>query len=111
MISEALYARSDEDESGTLEVDEIQRAFQKLDISMTDEEVKKVFAEIKGANTNLDSVDLAEFRRVVEYAKAEGRSQPRQPQTDMNWEIPVGVLRSGPEKVRRLIAYTPACKS
>lgn len=109
MISQSLYARTDEDESGTLEVDEIQRAFQKLDISMTDEEVKKVFAEIKGVNTNLDSVDLDEFRRVVEYAKAEGRSQPQKTRTDMNWEIPVGVLRSGPEKVRRLITYTPVC--
>ena len=44
-----LFDEIDEDGSGTLEVEELQKVFQtKLNIRKTDEEIKKVFEEIKG---------------------------------------------------------------
>lgn len=45
-----LFDEIDEDGSGTLEVEELQKVFQtKLGIRKTDEEIQKVFEEIKGA--------------------------------------------------------------
>jgi len=66
-----LFDEIDEDKSGTLEVEELQKVFKdKLKIEKTKEEIEQVFAEVKGAGGDLKSVDLAHFRKIVDNFKA-----------------------------------------
>lgn len=66
-----LFDEIDEDGSGTLEIEELQKVFkEKLNIDKTDEEIKRIFEEVKGVGADLESVDLADFRKIVEYVKS-----------------------------------------
>ena len=50
-------AAADEDGSGTLEIEELQKVFkEKLNIDKTDEEIKRIFEEVKGVGADLESV-------------------------------------------------------
>ena len=97
-------ACADEDGSGTLEVDELQTLFTtKLSIRKSDDEIRQIFAEVKGPDaTDYESVDVHEFKRVVDRIKAhDGEpSAPPPDEAEGRWEIPVGEIRGGPERVR-----------
>ena len=55
-------AAADEDGSGTLEIEELQKVFkEKLNIDKTDEEIKKIFEEVKGVGADLESVCCSRY--------------------------------------------------
>ena len=61
----------DTDKSGTLEIEELQTAIKdKLGIEKTKEEIEEVFAEVKGENADLKSVDFANFAKIIDNFKA-----------------------------------------
>ena len=98
-----LPSPTDEDGSGSLEVDELQNAFQsRLGIHKTDDEIIDIFRQINGENANLESVDIEGFRKIVDYirgAEKRANNKTKPPVEISRWEVPVSALRSGPQKV------------
>jgi Ca2+-binding EF-hand superfamily protein len=71
MLAHHALCAPDTDKSGTLEIEELQTALKdKLGVEKTKEEIESVFAEVKGEDADLKSVDFANFKKIVENFKA-----------------------------------------
>lgn len=67
----SIYLCADADKSGTLEIEELQKALkERVGIEKTKEEIETVFKEVKGEGSDTTSVDLANFKKIIANFKA-----------------------------------------
>lgn len=66
-----IYLCADADKSGTLEIEELQKALkERVGIEKTKEEIETVFKEVKGEGSDTTSVDFANFKKIIANFKA-----------------------------------------
>ena len=71
---EALFKKIDDDGNGTLDAEEVQKAFKESGKEMSIEEVKALFAQVKDEKSeNKETVTLEEFKTIMKPSKEESK--------------------------------------
>lgn len=71
---EALFKKIDDDGNGTLDAEEVQKAFKESGKEMSIEDVKALFAQVKDEKSeNKETVTLEEFKTIMKPSKEESK--------------------------------------